>query len=104
MCFIDPVLHCSSCATVSTKEIEFFQKTIKTLLQGSVAVSVFVIILPRALCSSLITVLASWHTGPYFTFGQCNFRFGFLGKVSIAKNPNVFVTLLPTNVCRNYTH
>jgi len=34
MCFVDPVLHCDSCATVTLKENEFFQQRIKTLKQG----------------------------------------------------------------------
>jgi hypothetical protein len=35
MCFVDPVLHCDMCATVSMRENEFFQQEVKTLVQGS---------------------------------------------------------------------
>lgn len=34
MCFVDPVLHCKSCAAISLKEVDFFQQPLKTLQQG----------------------------------------------------------------------
>jgi len=40
MRFVDPVLHCSACASVSVKENEFFQQSVKMLQQGLLAVSV----------------------------------------------------------------
>ena len=34
MCFVDPVLHCNSCLSITQKENEFFDTQLKMLIQG----------------------------------------------------------------------
>ena len=35
MCFLDPVRHCDACAKVTSKENYFYNKDLKTLIQGA---------------------------------------------------------------------
>jgi len=36
MCFVDPVRQCESCADISRKENEFFDKELKMLTAGNI--------------------------------------------------------------------